>query len=116
MYRLTSITNVPKQTQKVVLPNEKEMDLYVEYKPMQLGWFMTLSYGDVTINNVRIVTSPNVIHQFKNLVPFGIACVVAGDEEPLLQDDFLSARAKLYILDADEVAAFEDFLSGQTGA
>lgn len=121
MYTITSVNNSAKQTQKLILPNGKEADFYIEYKPMQLGWFLTFTYNEsatesFTVSNIRIVTSPNMLHQFKNLIPFGLACVVAGNQEPLLKDDFSSGRAKLYILDDAEVQAFEDFLSGKVTA
>jgi len=112
MYLINGITDAPKQRQTLILPNTKSCTLYLEYKPLQLGWFMSLKYFDFEVNNLRVVTSGNILNQFKNLIPFGVACFVDELQEPLLKTDFLLARAKLYILDSDEVELFEAFLSG----
>jgi len=116
MYSIEGLTDDPKQQQTVILPNSKSANLYIEYKPMQLGWFLSLDYESFSVKNVRIVSSPNFFHQFKNLLPFGVACFVQDDQEPLLQQDFLSGRAKLYILDRSEVTLYEEILSGQVSA
>lgn len=116
MYLIDGLTNDPKQIQTVILPNGKEATVAVEYKPMQTGWFLTLTYGAFQLNNLRIVTNPNILHQFKNLLPFGIGCFVDANQEALLADDFASGRAKLYILDKSEVVIFDEVLSGQVTA
>lgn len=114
MFVINNITSDAKQIQSVILFNGKNLSLYMEYKPQQLGWFMSLSYlGTFILNNIRITTSPNMLHQFKNLIPFGLACFVEGNQEPLLQDDFITQRAQLFILDTSEIQEFEDILRGE---
>ncbi len=112
MYLISGITDDPKQNQTLVLPNGKQATLYLEYKPQQTGWFMNLTYGDFDLKNVRVVNSSNILHQFRNLIPFGVGCLVDQDQEPMLQKDFLYLRARLYVLSEAQVLAFEDILSG----
>lgn len=118
MYLINGVTSAARQIQTLILPNDKKLVMELSYKPMQTGWFVSLSYdgGVWEVKNVRIVTSPNILNQFQNLIPFGLGCFVEGGQEPLLQQDFLSARAKLYILDRTEVELFGDVLSGQVSA
>lgn len=114
MLLVTELTNDAKQQHSFILPSGLNVDVYFEYKPLQVGWFMSISYlTTFTARNIRIVTSPNILHQFKNIIPFGMACFVDANAEPLLQDDFLSGRARFFILDADDVELYSEVLSGQ---
>jgi hypothetical protein len=114
MLLISGITDEPRQEHRLLLADGTFIDLSVGYSSQQYGWFIeNLIYGSFTLNGVRIVNSPNFLRQFKNQIPFGMACYVEQDQEPMLQQDFLSGRAKLYILPASEVAVYEDILSGQ---
>jgi len=110
MYLIDGLSDKPKQTQTIILPNGERATLYLEYKALQLGWFMSLTYGDFVWTNVRIVNSPNIIRQAKNIVPFGVSCRVEDDQEPTLKTDFSTGRAKLYLLDEAEMEEFEEYL------
>lgn len=116
MYLITGISDDPKQNLNLILYNGKTLLLNLEFKSMQLGWFGSLVYGDVTINNFRIMTSPNMLRQFKNIIPFGLSCLVNGNQEPMLKQDFLSKRASLYILNENEVDTIEGVISGEISA
>lgn len=114
MFLVKEISDEAKQKHTLILPDGSSLTMIVEYKPMQLGWFITqLQYKTFEINNIRIVTSPNMLHQFKNRIPFGIGIFVTDNQEPVLQGDFLSGRAQMFILSAAEVAFFTEVLSGQ---
>lgn len=113
MYLIQQVTADSKQTQSLLLPDGSTIQIAMEYKPMQYGWFITsLVYAGFTLNGVRICTSPNLLHQYKNQIPFGLACYTDGNHEPMLQQDFSEGRSKLYILTAAEVTAYSRILSG----
>jgi hypothetical protein len=85
----------------------------MKYSPQQLVWYIEqLIYGDVTIQGMRISTNLNILRQFKNLVPFGMACLTADDNDPTQQQDFSSGYANLYILDPTDVLAVEATING----
>lgn len=112
MLLIQQISDEEKQATTLVLEDGSTVDFTIEFKPMQMGWFITnLLYKTFSINGIRIVTSPNILHQFKNQIPFGFACFVDASDEPTQQQDFSSERAKLYILTQSEVTAYEAFLS-----
>lgn len=89
--------------------------MQISFVPLQYGWFITnLTYGSFIINGLRITVSPNMLRQFKNQIPFGLACVANKvTREPTQQQDFSSQSFNLYILSAAEVIRYEDLLSGQ---
>ncbi len=117
MFLIKEITSNPKQRHTPILADGSQLFLTIEYKPQQFGWFITqLKYNDFILNNVRITTSPNLLHQFHNQLTFGLGCFVQANEEPTLQEDFSSGRSKLYILSNEEKNLFEDILDGKTTA
>lgn len=85
------------------------MTLY--FISLQLGWFITeLVYGEFVLTGLRITNSPNMLYQFRNQIPFGLACISSQNREPSQQQDFSSNASKLYILTAAEVAAYTEYL------
>lgn len=105
------------QVFRISIPETKKyIDVLLNYSAQQQGWFISLEYETFKVNNLRIVTSGNFLHQFKNIIPFGMSCIVEENNEPMLQEDFSSKRAKLYLLNQSEVKAFSEVLSGQATA
>lgn len=114
MYKVNQITDDPLQSQRLVLPDGTTIALTLYYIQQQLGWFFrSFSYGDFVISGMRITNSPNMLHQYRNLIPFGMACYSKNDREPTQIGDFSSGASVLYVLTAAEVAGYTAFLNGQ---
>jgi hypothetical protein len=119
MYLIEGLSKHSFQKQRLILPNGDPILLTIQFKPQQFGWFITsLSYDptDFLLKSARIVVSPNMLYQYKNQIPFGLACFTANGQEPTQQEDFSSGFASLYILSEAEVEAFSELISGQAGA
>lgn len=111
MLLVQKITSNPFQKQTLVLDDGSFVRITLYFRPMQFGWFIEqLQYGLFTLNGMRITNSPNMLHQFKNQIPFGIACFSAANREPTQQKDFSSGASKLYILTSAEVEQYAEFL------
>lgn len=111
MLLIQQIASNPFQKQTLTLDDGSSVAITMYFRSMQLGWFITeLTRGSFTLNELRITNSPNMLHQFKNQIPFGLACYSKGNREPSQQNDFLSGASKLYILTAAEVAQYTSFL------
>lgn len=111
MQLINQITSDPSQSQNIVLPDGSYFTFQIQFVPMQLGWFITeLSYGDFTLNGMRICVSPDFIYQFRNVLPFGIACLSNTRREPTQQEDFSSGAFNLYLLTQAEVAQYAVYL------
>lgn len=103
------------QKQRLVLPNGDPFLFTIRYSPQQLGWFIEeLNYEQTgfILQGARITTSPNFLHQYRNQVPFGMACFTKDNQEPTQIEDFSSGYAQLYILSEDEVAQWAGVLNG----
>ena len=113
MYQIQNLTNNARQKQNLVLPDGTFISIEIYFIEMQQGWFITsLEYGSFVLKGIRISNSPNIIRQFKNQIPFGLACFSNAEREPSLIDDFLSENSKLFVLTEEEVQEYEDYLSG----
>lgn len=114
MLQIQQVTTDPYQKQTLLLPSGGEVVIVMRFVPMQYSWkFESLTYNSFLLENLRITNSPNMLHQFRNQIPFGIACFSTANREPSQQQDFSSRASILYILSATEVIQYGEFLSGQ---
>ncbi len=113
MFLIQRVTSNPLQTQTLVLEDGSSVLLTIYFRPLQYGWFINeLTYDTFTLTGMRIVNSPNMLNQWRNLLPFGLGCFSTANREPQLQQDFSSGASKLYILSAAEVTEWAEFLQG----
>lgn len=87
------------------------IEIVLYYLPAISRWKMDIESGDFVLNGIRIDHHPNLLVQYKNVVEFGISCIVTTDKgEPFLVNDFSSGRCQLVILSKEEVEAVEETL------
>ena len=114
MNQIQQITSDGKQKQAFVLPTNDIVVLELEFKPQQLGWFISkLTYKTFVLEGIRICVSPNLLYQFSNQLPFGIAVETTDNFEPMQITDFTSGYATMYFLNDDEVADYVRYVRGQ---
>lgn len=113
MFQIQNLTSSPRQKQNLVLPDSTTIQLEIYFVPLQLGWFITsLTYGDFTLTGIRITNLPDILYQFRNKLPFGLACISPSGREPTQQEDFQSGASQLFILTRAEVEQYTNFLTG----
>ena len=109
MKQITSITDAPRQTMTITLDDGSLLTLTLQYIQANKGWYLSLIYGSLlNINMRRVVSSPNMIRAFRNIVSFGIACKVLDKQEPIYKNDFLNGRASIFVSNSDDVAYVEN--------
>lgn len=111
MQRIENISAEPYQQQTLILDTGEPVILTLNFKPNQTGWFITeLLYRNFVLQGMRVVNSPNLLNQFRNLVPFGLGCFSDANREPFFQEDFATSVSRLYILSEVETAEYAEFL------
>jgi len=105
--QLLGLSDQPKQQTTIILADGTQATLYMEYVPAQLGWSFSLTYGSKVINGQRIVSSPNLLRHWKNVLPFGLAVITDGNAEPTTQTAFKDGTTLIYLLDAADVKTIE---------
>lgn len=119
MQLINGLTSNPKQQIPVILADGTTLNIGLAFFSMQSGWFFTSlnwNNGQWVENGRRVVSHPNMLRQYRNIIPFGLACFTTGNREPTQQQDFSSGASALYILSASEVLDFEVWLQGRKNA
>ena len=114
MQQIQGISDYPNQQMTMNLPDGSVLVVSILYRASQYGWFfsgLNWNNGQWIENGRRIVTHPNMLRQYKNIIPFGIACLTVNNREPTQKEDFASGASSLYLLTAAEVQAVETSLS-----
>ncbi len=113
MNLITSITDAYVQQLKQVLNDGTSFNLDIQWVQQQQGWFInSLVYGTFTLTGLRICNNPNMLYQWQNILPFGLACFSTGNREPSLQEDFASGASQLFVLTTTEVANYKAYIQG----
>lgn len=114
MFKIEQVTDYPLQTQTIVIPDGSSFQITIRFVSMQFGWFINrISYGTFELNGLRITNSPNMLYQFQNQIPFGLACFSQSSREPSLAQDFLTEYSELYVLDQADVELYQGILNGK---
>lgn len=108
MRQLTGFTDQPRQESIITIDDGSRATLRLEYKPNQLGWFISITRGDFVLNGVRLVPSPNILRQWDNVIPFGLLVATNGNAEPINQSDLSNGFCGLYLLDVAEIVEVSD--------
>lgn len=109
---LDNITGFANQDLVVQLPNGETFNLHLVYEATTERWIFDLAYQDFSVNGVGLCCFPNIIRQWKNILPFGLACVTDDQTDPFTVDDFTIGRARMYVLTAEEVSVIETSIFG----
>ena len=109
MRQVISISDDFKQTFSITTEDQITFTFKLEYVENQQSWFWSLSYGNFSINNQRLVLDPSFLRRFVAYLPFGMACMTndGAQIDPFLLNDFTAGRIQLYTLTLAEVKALE---------
>jgi hypothetical protein len=107
MTTLVGLTTQPKQQIAFVLPDGSQVSMLLQYRPQQMGWFFDLTWQNITINGGRLACFPNILRQWRNLLPFGLACVTNTGSEPLNLADLADGTILLVVLSSDDLVSIE---------
>lgn len=83
------------------------MDL--RYNPTQKMWIADFQLGEFSVKGISVVKSPNLLRNYRNILPFGIVVTTADGQDPRNLEDFSTQYAAMYLLTQDEVLELEEF-------
>ena len=108
MLAVNSLTNDP--TQQFVLNGIPgiQISITLRFMPRIQIWNMDVSWGTFTALGIPVLCSPNLLRQWRRIIPFGIACTDIYKLDPYTVNDFAVGDASFFLLNADDVAAVED--------
>ena len=106
MKKISGLTNDVKQKFVAVIDGYDAATITLEYKSQQYAWYMSVVWGDFAIYGERVAVSYNLLRQFRDILPFGIAVSGVDAMDPLFKDSWLSANS-FFILDSTDIETVE---------
>lgn len=114
MKKINGLTNQATQVVDLVLEDGSRATLALSFRPQQNGWFYDLSWPGTTAlplpfqaQNLRLVTAGNLLRQFRDFLPFGLAVFTPDNSDPMTQNCFVDGTVDLVLLGAADVEAVE---------
>lgn len=96
------ITDYPAQRFQVVGENKEQINIALRYMPSVQSWRMDISYNDFKAYGLVLVNSPNILRQWKNILPFGLNIGSIDGVDPMYLDDFSKGRVSMTLLNSSE--------------
>ena len=114
--QITNLTNFADQVTQLQLEDGTVATMELIYQGTTERWVMNISYGTEVINGIGLCTLPNVLRQWKNILPFGISCVTADQTDPFDINDFANGRVLIFLLNEVDVAEIETTLFSEVAS
>ena len=108
MKQIDGLTSQPKQQFTIPLTDGSRVSAFMEYRNQQTGWFLDLTWQDWTLNGLRVFASPNMLRQWQDVIPFGLAVLTTGNEEPLNSTDFADGTATMILLEGIDITLINE--------
>jgi hypothetical protein len=113
MNQITGITDNSKQIFKMMLDDGTIAQVNLNYLGATQRWAFDIIHPLLTVYNKILCTHPNILRQYKDIIPFGLMCFTNDGLDPVLVTDFKAgSRGNLYILTEADVAESETILKG----
>jgi hypothetical protein len=111
-YVVQGLTDSPNQVQPILVPDGSTLTMTLYYRPQQKGWFLDLSWNGQTPSwqnlGMRLITGPNILRQYKNQLPFGLAVHTTDLADPAGQEDLEDGYCTIILLNAEDVIGVEE--------
>lgn len=107
MTQIDNLTDFANQQTVLILDDGNTAAVNFVFDAATERWVISVTYGTKVLNGIGLCCSPNILRQWKNVLPFGLACVTADQTDPFDINDFASGRVKMYLLTAADVEQVE---------
>ena len=112
MNRIDNLTGFADQTTNLILADGSTASIRFKFDGATERWRIDVAYGTRKINSVGLCCHPNILRQWRHVIPFGLACVTPNMSDPVRAEDFTIGRVKMYLLSQTDVANVEITLMG----
>lgn len=112
MNQIDNLSNEASQETRVTLDDGTVVDILLTYRPAIQRWSLNVTRGTFVVDGINLCVFPNIVREWRHIIPFGIACLTTDGADPVSLDDFSNGRATLFVLDAAEVASAEATILG----
>lgn len=109
---ITGLTDQANQQFTLRPADGTRVRLTLNYRVQQAGWFYDLLWTRTNgtsfeVNGMRLVTSPNVLRKWRDILTFGLSVVTDANLEPTDIKAFVNGTTQLLLLDSAEIEEVE---------
>lgn len=111
MQQINNLSNDADQLVSFTLDDGSSLSLEFIYRPGIQRWAVSITHASLpggVVNGFNICQGPNILRQYKNVIPFGMCVISSNGLDPMNATDFQDGTVAVYILSADEVQQCED--------
>lgn len=112
MTLIDNITSQSNQVTQVVLADGSIMTLTLIFTAAIQRWTFHVQHPKLVLSGLNLCLHPNILREWRNLIPFGLACNTITGVDPIDVEAFSSGRAQLYALSAADVQLVEQNVFG----
>jgi hypothetical protein len=103
MIQITGLKASPNQSFTIADPNGGgPISFTLRFHTRTQSWYMDMTFGTFILNGFRLAYGSNVLRQYENSIPFGLAVFIADALDPFLINDPSSGRMSLFLLTTAE--------------
>lgn len=110
--QITNLTNFADQVTQLQLPDGTTATMELIYQGAPERWIMNISYGSFTANGIGVCTYPNILRQYEENLPFGLAFTTADQTDPVDINDFSTGRVSVFLLTQADIAVINTMVFG----
>ena len=107
MIRITELDSSSKQRLELQTDDGSIAVINLEFRQNQNKWYISISHPNLSINNLGLSASPNILRSYRNIINFGISVSSNDGLDPYFIQDFSSDRIRMYLLDQSDVNLVE---------
>lgn len=112
MNLIDNLTAFSDQVTNLILDDRSVAVVRFKFDGNTERWRIDVSYGTREMTGIGLCCHPNILRQWRNVIPFGLACVTSDQTDPVRSVDFATGRVKMYLLNQSDVAYVESNIMG----
>ena len=115
MNQINVLDNGADQIVNVILGDGSTAAIEFVFLPRIQRWAFNVQHPALPtgkLNGLILCCHPNIIRQWRNILPFGLAVASVDGIDPFNIDDFSASRVSVYTLSAEEVLEVENQFFG----
>lgn len=99
MIKITNVSNDAHQKTTVLLADNTSVVITLDFLPATQKWAISVSRDTFKASSIRLCVHPNILRSYRQVIPFGLACVASDGVDPFDIEDFETERIQLFVLD-----------------
>lgn len=108
MRTIDNLSNDASQKVQVVIDDGSVVEVALRYLPSGQRWVADITRDDFSVKSLGLCFHPNLLRQYRNLIPFGLMCSAVDGVDPAYIQDWVNGRCSLQVLSPADVAAIEE--------